>query len=75
MPQEKAEDLPQTSRHIVHRGTKVAFLNDSDNEGELFIHEIILDEDIDPDEGDEIFKELSNSFDEVQFTFEASIEV
>ena len=41
----------------------------------LFIHEIILDEDIDPDEGDDISKELSRSFDEVQFTFEASIEV
>ena len=49
--------------------------NDADNEGELFIHEIFLDEDIDQDEGDEISKELSKSFDELQFTFEASIEV
>lgn len=53
----------------------VMIYNDSDKEGELFIHEIILDEDIDPDEGDNISKELSRSFDEVQFTFEASIEI
>jgi len=46
-----------------------------DNEGELFIHEIILEEDIDPEEGNEISEELADLFPEIQFTFEASIEV
>jgi len=51
----------------------VLIYNDSDSEGELFIHEIILEEDIDPDEGDKISEELTDLFPETQFTFEASI--
>tara|TARA_R100000353_G_scaffold144643_1_gene103655 strand:+ start:187 stop:495 length:309 start_codon:yes stop_codon:yes gene_type:complete len=53
----------------------VLIYNDMDNEGELFIHEIILEEDIDPEEGNEISEELADLFPEIQFTFEASIEV
>tara|TARA_B100001057_G_scaffold325064_1_gene325262 strand:- start:2091 stop:2399 length:309 start_codon:yes stop_codon:yes gene_type:complete len=51
----------------------VLIYNDSDSEGELFIHEIILEEDIDPEEGDKISEELTDLFPETQFTFEASI--
>ena len=51
----------------------VLIYNDMDSEGELFIHEIILEEDIDPDEGDKISEELTDIFPETQFTFEASI--
>ena len=44
----------------VIKSTDVMIYNDADNEGELFIHEIFLDEDIDSqDEGDEISQELS----------------
>ena len=53
----------------------VMIYNDIDDEGELFIHEIVLEDDIDNDEGDEISEELSDLFPETQFTFEASIEV
>jgi hypothetical protein len=53
----------------------VMIYNDMDDEGELFIHEIVLEDDIDTDEGDEISEELSDLFPETQFTFEASIEV
>jgi|TARA_B110000444_G_scaffold241619_1_gene258206 hypothetical protein len=53
----------------------VMIYNDMDDEGELFIHEIVLEDDIDSTEGDEISEELSDLFPETQFTFEASIEV
>ena len=53
----------------------VMIYNDSDNEGELFIHEIFLDEDIDADEGDEISAELFKEFPDQVFSFEASIEI
>jgi hypothetical protein len=53
----------------------VMIYNDSDDEGELFIHEIFLENDIDEEEGDDISDELSDMFPELQFTFEASIEV
>lgn len=53
----------------------VMIYNDMDDEGELFIHEIVLEDDIDSEEGDEISEELSDLFPETQFTFEASIEV
>ena len=53
----------------------VMIYNDMDDEGELFIHEIVLEDDIDSAEGDEISEELSDLFPETQFTFEASIEV
>ena len=44
----------------------VLIYNDMDNEGELFIHEIILEEDIDPEEGNEISEELADLFPEIQ---------
>lgn len=53
----------------------VMIYNDADDEGELFIHEIFLENDIDEEEGDDISDELSDMFPELQFTFEASIEV
>lgn len=53
----------------------VMIYNDADDEGELFIHEIFLENDIDEEEGDDISGELSDMFPELQFTFEASIEV
>jgi len=53
----------------------VMIYNDADDEGELFIHEIFLENDIDEEEGDDISNELSDMFPELQFTFEASIEV
>ena len=53
----------------------VMIYNDTDDEGELFIHEIFLENDIDEEEGDDISNELSDMFPELQFTFEASIEV
>mgnify|MGYP001565419058 FL=1 len=53
----------------------VMIYNDMDDEGELFIHEIVLEGDIDTEEGDEISEELSDLFPDTQFTFEASIEV
>ena len=46
-----------------------------DDDGDMWIYEIILSEEIDPDEGDEISEMLFKEFDDVQFTFEASIEV
>ena len=53
----------------------VMIYNDADDEGELFIHEIFLENDIAEEEGDDISNELSDMFPELQFTFEASIEV
>lgn len=53
----------------------VMIYSDADDEGELFIHEIFLENDIDEEEGDDISDELSDMFPELQFTFEASIEV
>lgn len=53
----------------------VLLYQDSDKHGELFIHEIILDVDIDANEGDEIAQVLLDEFPDHQFTFEASIEV
>jgi hypothetical protein len=46
-----------------------------DNDGEMWIYEIILESQIDEDEGDEISKELYLEFPEIDFTFEASLEV
>ena len=56
-------------------GIEVISYEDSDDEGELFVYEIVLAEQIDPEEGDAISDELFDEFDDVTFTFEASIEI
>ena len=56
-------------------GIEVIAYTSEDDDGDMWIYEIILSEEIDPDEGDEISEMLFKEFDDVQFTFEASIEV
>jgi len=56
-------------------GVEVIGYESEDDDGEIFIYEIILEEKIDADEGDEISKMLFDEFDDVTFTFEASVEV
>ena len=41
----------------------------------MWIYEIVLQEHIDSDEGDAISEMLFDEFDDIQFTFEASIEI
>lgn len=59
----------------VRVGVEVMAYTSEDNDGEMWIYEIILESQIDEDEGDEISKELSMEFPEIDFTFEASLEV
>jgi len=56
-------------------GIEVIGYESGDDDGEIFIYEIILEEEIDADEGDEISKMLFDEFDDVTFTFEASVEI
>jgi len=56
-------------------GIEVIGYESEDDDGEIFIYEIILEEEIDADEGDEISNMLFDEFDDVTFTFEASIEI
>ena len=56
-------------------GIEVMAYTSEDNDGDMWIYEIILEEEIDADEGDEISKELFKEFPDVKFTFEASVEV
>ena len=56
-------------------GIEVISYSDEDNDGALFVYEIVLAEQIDPDEGDEISQQLFDEFDDITFTFEASIEI
>ena len=56
-------------------GVEVISYNDEDDNGMLHIYEIILAEMIDEEEGNEISYNLFKEFDEVTFTFEASIEI
>jgi len=56
-------------------GIEVRAYTSEDDDGDMWIYEIILSEEIDSDEGDEISEMLFKEFDDVQFTFEASIEV
>lgn len=54
----------------------VMVYEDEDDDGPIFVYEIILDEEIDEDEGNRIANELIEEFpDQDPFTFEASIEV
>lgn len=56
-------------------GIEVISYTDEDEEGALWIYEIVLDEEITPEEGDEIAEELFDYFDDMKFSFEASIEI
>jgi hypothetical protein len=56
-------------------GIEVISYTDEDKDGPLYIYEIVLDEEISPEEGDEISKELFNEFPDQVFSFEASIEI
>jgi len=54
----------------------VLIYEDEDEDGPIFIHQIILDDEISEEEGNRISKELIEEFpDQDPFTFEASIEV
>ena len=56
-------------------GIEVIAYTSEDSEGLMWIYEIILLEEIDADEGDKISEMLFKEFDDIQFTFEASVEV
>ena len=56
-------------------GIEVIAYTSEDSEGLMWIYEIILLEEIDADEGDKISEMLFEEFDDIQFTFEASVEV
>ena len=56
-------------------GIEVIGYTSEDDEGDMWIYEIVLVEEIDAEEGDEISEILFDEFDDVQFTFEASVEV
>lgn len=56
-------------------GVDVLAYTSEDSEGEMWVYEIILLEQIDADEGDQISDLLFEEFDDIQFTFEASVEV
>jgi len=56
-------------------GVEVMAYTSEDDDGEMWIYEIVLDEEIDADEGDTISEQLFEEFDDVQFTFEASVEI
>jgi len=56
-------------------GIDVISYTDEDDQGALYIYKIVLDEEITPEEGDEIAEELFDLFDEMQFSFEASVEI
>jgi len=54
----------------------VLIYQEEDNDGIIFIHEIILEEEITEEEGNSISDQLVDEFpDQDPFTFEASIEV
>ena len=54
----------------------VIIYTDEDKHGMIYIHEIVLDEEIDEEEGNAISDELAREFPDLEnFTFEASIEV
>ena len=56
-------------------GVEVMAYTSEDDDGPMWIYEIVLEDEIDSEEGDEISKELFKEFPDVQFTFEASVEV
>jgi hypothetical protein len=56
-------------------GVDVISYNDEDDNGMLYIYEIVLAEMIDEEEGNDISYALFKEFDDTTFTFEASIEI
>ena len=56
-------------------GIEVMAYTSEDEDGDMWIYEIILESQIDEEEGDEISKELAIEFEELDFSFEASLEV
>lgn len=56
-------------------GVEVMAYTSNDDEGDMWIYEVILEDEIDAEEGDEISDMLFQEFDDVKFTFEASVEI
>ena len=56
-------------------GIEVMAYTSEDDEGDMFIYEIILEDEIASVEGDEISDQLFEEFPDIKFTFEASVEV
>ncbi len=56
-------------------GIEVIGYTSEDSEGDTWIYEIILVDEIDAEEGDKISEVLFDEFEDIQFTFEASVEV
>lgn len=56
-------------------GVEVMAYTSEDDEGDMWIYETILEDEIDAEEGDEISDMLFQEFDDLKFTFEASVEV
>lgn len=56
-------------------GIEVMAYTSEDDDGDMWIYEIILQDEIDSEEGDMISDELFEEFPDVKFTFEASVEV
>lgn len=54
---------------------EVISYTDEDDDGDLYVYEIVLAEEIDAEEGDDISQQLFDEFDDIEFTFEASIEL
>ena len=56
-------------------GIEVIAYTSEDDDGDMFIYEISLEDEIDAEEGDKISKQLFEEFPDIKFTFEASVEV
>ena len=56
-------------------GVEVMAYTSEDDEGDMFIYEIILEDEIDSEEGDKISDQLFDELPDIKFTFEASVEV
>jgi hypothetical protein len=54
---------------------EVLLYQSEDEDGDLYVYEVVLDEEIDEQEGDVISEILFTEFDDITFTFEASIEI
>jgi|TARA_R110002153_G_scaffold114570_2_gene257371 hypothetical protein len=59
----------------VRVGVEVMAYTSEDHKGDTWIYEIILESQIDEEEGDEISTELALEFEDIDFSFEASLEV
>ena len=54
---------------------EVITYEDDDEDGDLFVYEIVLSEEIEPVEGDQIAEMVFEEFNRDDITFEASIEI